>query len=333
MDTYWELLVAPFLPDDGYLIYASISKTFYALMRGRPKRTDLIEALRTPALAVWTFDQGCPTHRRISWRLSFLGELEVLKTLCARGLPLGEEVADNAAAEGHLEMLQWVEQSIERDHRQKLVIYMLMRGHLHLLKWAYTKGWFERRTAEHSRIAAVWGQLEILQWMLENNFPMTEDFLRIVVDNKHLHILEWLQVPCRVSRKAKFKLRHRAERDRSKLWNPKYCRYVAIAHNQLDVLKWLYERKPWPLTEWPCAQAAMNGFLEIVQWFHAIGAPITRWTCKEAVHHRRLGVIRWLIDAGVPYDIPELLETATNTWYRYHESLREVQNDQRNNSS
>ena len=56
---------------------------------------------------------------------------------------------------------------------------------------------------------------------------------------------------------------------------------VGVKYGQLDVLKWLHEKRcPWTSwTSWSCAGAAENGHFEILKWLHENKCPCSDTNC------------------------------------------------------
>ena len=127
--------------------------------------------------------------------------------------------------------------------------------------------------------AAKEGQLEILKWLRENDFPWDEKTCRLAAGGGHLEILRWAH-----SNGCPFDKKTRA-------W--------AAREGHLEVLQWLRANGcPW--NEETCESAAEGGHLETLQWAHSNGCPWDRRTCSHATKRRQLKVWKWAKANGCP---------------------------------
>lgn len=170
--------------------------------------------------------------------------------------------------------------SLERFLENNIGIYAIKKGYLNLLEWASDNKYlchdryslihcvvrdilleegipdkFQIGCANYCCIASEYGHLDVLRWLIENNYPWTLDMSTIASTKGHLHILQWLK-------DNNFPLSDEAFES-------------AIPGNHLDVLKWIALNKnplKWNLKS-SCAKAAQYGNLEILQWLRKTKAP------------------------------------------------------------
>jgi len=133
-----------------------------------------------------------------------------------------DSLTNNAAREGHLEVLKWL-----HTNGCPLNAYAAACESgakcLEILKWLKENGciWDNRAHI----VAAKEGNMEALNWLSENG--QNESIFRAAVSGGSLEIVQW------VSQKIEIK---------SKL---KYCA-LAASRGHLEVLKWLREKEfPW----------------------------------------------------------------------------------------
>ena len=86
----------------------------------------------------------------------------------------------------------------------------------------------------------------------------------------------------------------------------------------VSLIKWAYTNGcPWDAST--CANAAMNGHLEVLQWARANGCPWDVYTCAYAAINGRLEVLQWARSNGCPWDYNTIIHA---TW-QGHDSVVE----------
>lgn len=183
------------------------------------------------AVLQWLKDQGVD-HMKSSCSpandAAAGGHVEALVWLKEQGHFFGEETMNEAAAYGRLQVLRWlVEQGVQisDENIKKAVSY----AHFHVLKWVKEQrgaGIFDPRL---SGVAAVAGQLEVLQWLKKEILPVsamcptTSHFAAL---GGHLEVLQWLK-------------------DEGMRFGENTC-IGAVQGGELETLKWLREQGcPW----------------------------------------------------------------------------------------
>lgn len=85
--------------------------------------------------------------------------------------------------------------------------------------------------------------------------------------------------------------------------DPDTIMHKAVLQNCLEVLKWVYQNQNGCLwNRWICADAAHNGYFEVLKWVRAKGCPWDYNTCSYATIGGHLEVLRWCRQNGCPWD-------------------------------
>ncbi len=155
--------------------------------------------------------------------------------------------------------------------------YIIACGHLNLLKLIWNN-------IEHNEdvcdIAAGNGQIEVLKWVLANNYPLS-GWLS-AVKNDHLEVLQWFQ-----------------ENDVHYTISRYICSHAA-KYGRLNILIWA-RKTGYYWDENTCTNAAANGHLDVLKWARANGCEWSNTTSLFAGLHRRFNILKWLIDNGCPW--------------------------------
>ena len=127
--------------------------------------------------------------------------------------------------------------------------------------------------------AALQGQLEILKWLRENDFPWDEKTCTRAVRGGHLEVLQWL-------------------RANSCPWNEYTCAWAAH-DGDLEMLQWA-RANGCPLSVHTCAYAVWGGHLEVLQWARANGCPWDYRTRANAAANGHTELLSWARANGAP---------------------------------
>ena len=125
---------------------------------------------------------------------AFLGHLEVLKWLRAKGCPWGASTSAWAALGGHLEVLQWMRaQDPPCPWDSKVCHFAAFGGHVDVLRWARSQGCrYGRRV---TCAAATFGHLKVLKWLIKEGCPYDKGECRgaaVRGGERARKVLEWL---------------------------------------------------------------------------------------------------------------------------------------------
>ena len=181
-------------------------------------------------------EKKCAWYNRTISIFVELGNLEAIKYCVENGCPIDSSACENAARNGHLELLKYLHET----------------GGAPLSK-------------EVSKSAASRGHIDVLRYLAERDCPMTETTCYPAAINGHFeclkYILEDLKVPLHVFDDES------PEQDR--LWNAREDLLCDVAANgHLEVLRFLHEEKNFPVGEGTCAYACGGGHLECVKYLH-----------------------------------------------------------------
>ena len=163
-----------------------------------------------------------------------------------------------------------------------------------MVEWAMLMGCnfrTMRRTRAMCTMAAMRGQVDLLQWLrsLAPPCPWNEETCAFAADGGHLNVLAWLRSqtpPCP--------------------WNEETCA-VAAGRGHLDLLMWLRSQKPpCPWNSSACSSAAAGGHLKVLQWLRSQenSCPWSAKSCLNAARGGNLEVLQWLRsqDPKCPWD-------------------------------
>jgi hypothetical protein len=130
-------------------------------------------------------------------------------------------------------------------------------------------------------IAATEGQLEVLKWLRENDFPWSERTCNVAAQGGHLEVLQWAHA-------------------NGCPWDWETCRMAAL-RDHLEILQWARANDcPWDATT--CSGAAEGGHLKVLQWAHANGCPWDERTCSAVASSGHLEMLKWARANGCPWD-------------------------------
>jgi len=152
-------------------------------------------------------------------------------------------------------------------------------GDLSGMQLLHQRGDLDDESDSLCALAAALGQLEILKWLRENNFPWDEETCRRAASGGHLEVLQWACANgCQ--------------------WNERTCTGAAQG-GHLEVLQWAHANGcPWH--SWTCSMAARGGHLEILQWARANGCPWDHRTCANAMASGHFELLSWAQANGAP---------------------------------
>lgn len=123
----------------------------------------------------------------------------MLKWARAQGCPWDHHTIDEAASEGHLDVVEWaVENGCPSDsgaHKRVDGTLAAYYGHLAVLKWLY-------RNFEQSRDSPQWlesvcvnaalaGHVPIIEWALESGAEWKQEIFRAAAIRSRINVLDW----------------------------------------------------------------------------------------------------------------------------------------------
>jgi hypothetical protein len=186
-------------------------------------------------------------------------DLEVLKSAIERGCPLNSIGVYFAARRGHLDVLQW-----------------FLKQPMSQYEWKY-----RIEGVYHS--AAEGGQLKIIQWLRENDYPWDSHVGQYAARGGHLETFVWLH-------------EHGFPLDKDSI---KATIHSAIAYGHLEILKWL-KTQECTFDYYTLWLAAQNGHFEIFKWLREQKCPWDKSISYIAKENGHLELLQWAIENGCP---------------------------------
>ena len=154
------------------------------------------------------------------------------------------------------------------------------RGCLSTLRSLHRRGRAEL-TVNLCTSAAKGGQLEVLEWLRENECPWDKNTCEEAAYSGHLEVLQWA-------------------RENGCPWKEDTC-WSAAQGGQLEALQWARENGcPWD--ERTCRSAAWGGHLPVLQWARENGCPWDETTCACAAWCGHLEMLQWARENGCPWN-------------------------------
>jgi len=204
-------------------------------------------------------------------------------------LPVSGETMTLAAANGHLDVEEWLVEEYGDDpavdifspgneeEGQRTSPFAMdaagRNGHLAVVKYLHELE-ISRSLGSKKRKRSELSTMEEVQFLAT---PVcTESAMDDAADKGHLETLQWLH-------------QNRTDGCTSLVWD------LAAASGHLEVLKWLYEHGLDACTALTMELAAESGKLGVLQWLHAnTSACCTTDTMDAAARNGHLGVVKWL---------------------------------------
>ena len=203
---------------------------------------------------------------------------EMRDAVAATGRDVYQLEAEQAIRFGDLSGLQLMRQRGDLDYIfNSVCMWAAGKGQLEILKWLRENDfpWNEETCAR----AALFGHLELLQWAHENGCPWKQNTCSATAEGRHLEVLQWARAngcpwdewTCSDAAYGGHLEVLQWARANGCHWNEETCEYTAW-EGHLKVLQWLRANDcPW--VEDTCSAAAEGGHLEVLQWAHANGCP------------------------------------------------------------
>ncbi|KAK1930046.1 putative ankyrin repeat protein [Phytophthora citrophthora] len=135
--------------------------------------------------------------------------LKVHPTLCRyRSEWLPTEPMDDAAANGHLEVVKWLHFNRSEGCTTAAMDCAAANGHLEVVTWLHTHR-LEGCTNKAMDGAAENGHLDVIQWLYKNRFEgCTVKAIEGAMSNNHLRVAVWLHTHWPALHPLHFELRH-----------------------------------------------------------------------------------------------------------------------------
>ncbi|KAJ1405664.1 hypothetical protein B484DRAFT_457028 [Ochromonadaceae sp. CCMP2298] len=204
------------------------------------------------------------------------------------GMPVGEDICEEAARGGHLALLQNFQTRYHNQYMQVTTLWNFLASLFITRQWTDIKIRWDAKTCSN---AAYGGHLPVLRWLRAQDppSPWGEEACTYATEGGHLHVLQWMRAqdpPCP--------------------WDQETCQWAAEG-GHLHVLQWMRAQDPpCPWDQQTCRYAAMSGHVHVLQWLRAQDPPCPwdQGTCWHAAAGGHLHVLRWLRaqDPPCPWD-------------------------------
>ncbi|ETK73611.1 hypothetical protein L915_19482 [Phytophthora nicotianae] len=214
-----------------------------------------------------------------------------------------------ACERGDLTMVKWMsedragKEALRRSNDKMLFVTTdilqnaAKNGHIDVLEYLFQLGWADT-DASTLIDAARGGRLECVKWLLENAPPYDEDnstssAVVAAAEKGHLAILQFFHdMDTATSNGPK---RRRVEQSIEWWIEADKAMDKAAANGQLEVLKWIHSHRYDGCSESAMEDAARNGHLETLKWLHTnTTAGCTASAMDYAAFKGHLNVCKWL---------------------------------------
>lgn len=184
---------------------------------------------------------------------------------------------DQAAASGHMEIVQFLHTHSSESCSVDAIDSAAGGGFLDIVKWLHSHR-SEGCTTKAMDSAAAGGHLDVVEWLHANRTEgCTERAMNDAAGNNDFRVVEWLH------------LRRTEGCSRSAM-------DAAATNGHLEMVKWLHTNRDGGCTYSAMDGAIANGHLEIVKWLHynkAADIHASTWLDKAAANGH-LDVLRWI---------------------------------------
>lgn len=186
-------------------------------------------------------------------------------------------------------------------------------GNLKLLKWAFDNN-YSGNIMDRSLCAnvALIGNLEMLEYLVKNNYFWDSDVCSNAAKGNHLELLKWARSKnclwsamtvlwassCGHLEILKYAIQNGCE------LKMVYTIYNEASYSgHIHILKWAKENSIDGFFDIQnCSLAARGGCLETLKWLKENKCPWDVLTCCNAFNFNRLEVLKWAIENGCPYE-------------------------------
>ena len=190
-----------------------------------------------------------PAEKEITHMAAEYGRLSILKYCNEKKFRFGGGAMDNAARQGHLEIVKWLHENRSEGCTTWAIDMAAYNGHLEVVKWLHENR-TEGCTTDAMDHAAWMGHLEVVKFLHENRTEGCTDFaMDNAAEEGHLEIVKYLH-------------ENRTEGCTSKAMDE------AAAFGELEIVKFLHENRTEGCTSYAMDRAAGNGHLDVVKWLH-----------------------------------------------------------------
>ena len=226
-----------------------------------------------------------------------------------------------AARIGNIEILEWA----SKDRYRKILHYS--NGYPYLQR-------FRQLGELVYDEACTGGNLEVIEWLENNNCHVSEQSICIAARHGYEKILDFLlmvgtgEITYELKEEAAFGghfeivkkyysdsvgeslAKYGAQygniefikwlQDRRELIDLEDCGNYALKFGQLETIKWL-QTQGWACPRTACDLAAVSGSIDVVQWAKSNGSYCSEKTVIKAAKNGHISLIKWLRENGCPW--------------------------------
>lgn len=229
-----------------------------------------------------------------------------------------------AASYGNLEILQKAAANGKRILSRDISM-AATNGHFEIVNWGYKNGFLiDNKWCEPSYHAALGNRLDILIWLKENHFKITNDVCTYAAQNNNLEMMKWaIDNGCQISIEACNRASDNGHFEMVKWivnngpWSVQVFRGIA-RHGNMEMLIWLneiidqkisipidYQPKYYAWGRKVVANAVEYGNMEMIKWLLNHGYSYDKTACESAAGGGQLEILKWLVERGCPCYIPK----------------------------
>jgi len=234
-----------------------------------------------------------------------IGCIDILKWANDLGIPYDWKDFHTAIKYGHIHILQWM-------HHDQIIMKSLKQ-----YKYKYVCQDYYAIDTECPTVAVKYKQLDILNWLINEKFPISQNTLIEAVINKDVIMLEWLW-------------NYDVKPKKDDEWN--FLLHAAVTLNNIDIVIWLMEKNPklifttdtiyeavaeeyWDILNYIeenhllfdtgglCITAAIGGSIDVMRWCITNGCIIDQITFMKAAEHGHIELFKWLMNENINSDI------------------------------
>ena len=250
----------------------------------------------------WIMSLGCAFSHLTCIKAAKAGQLDVIKWLASKMDSWSEDFSTEpfnlrvamcaeAAAKGHLHILEWMQQHTPAKIDRKVLEKAASNGHLHILKWLHQRNPLKKSLKQVCAKAAKGGHMEIVLWAVSNGVKLSSKYLAKAASGGQIDIirylkdqgLKWDNTACtEAANNGRLETLKWAVAEGATLTHETCIRAAAGGH--LDILKWLWENKlPWNAHWLEFYPAKNKNYLEALKWAKSIGTSLQNVTCEEEI--------------------------------------------------
>lgn len=222
-------------------------------------------------------------YENISANVAESGILKNLKYLQQTGYKFNFETFVKALENGNLENIIWLKDNgaiVDMTPNPMIFHIPTRRGHLNVMKWLLENnfGFTDTTFSE----AAAYGNLDNMRWLLSKNCPFSPNTFSEAAKNGNLCNMAWLFLNNCPYSEATFS--------------------EAASLGRLINMKWLLS-KNCPFSPDTFEKAAAFGNLENMQWLHQQDCPFSPNTFHNAALHGNLENMQWLLSKKCSFSV------------------------------